>query len=188
MEGTRKSPAEDPREAAPAPTEERYPLILVVSPTFENEHPIPVDYTRDGDDYSPRIGWATIPRGTRSFALLCENPEGPRGKPFLHWSIFNIPRVLVGVPFCELPKGVSKTPRPPEVPGAVQGRNDYDEVGYGGPTAPKGGGVARYFFRLYALDVLLTLGPEADREELLRAMKGHIVGYGHVVGTYRGRE
>lgn len=188
MEEDRKTPVEGPRGTAQEPAEERYPLILVVSSTFENEHPIPVDYTRDGDDYSPRIGWATIPRGTRSFALICENPEGPRGKSFLHWSIFNIPRVLVGMPFCELPKGISKTPRPPEVPGAVQGRNDYGEVGYGGPTAPKGGGVARYCFRLYALDTLLDLGPDVDREGLMRAMKGHIVGYGHVVGTYRGRE
>lgn len=160
------------------------PLLLVVSAHFEPHHPIPVDYTREGEDFSPRLGWANIPNRTRSFALLCENPEGDRGGPFVHWMIWNIPRSGAGMPFCELPRGVSRTRRPPEVPGAVQGRNDFEEWGYGGPQAARGGGVQRYHFKLYALDALLHLPESPSRQEFLDALRGHVVGYGEIVGTY----
>jgi hypothetical protein len=190
-EGSRKRSTDDFGGAGQddeGPSVAEAPLLLVVSSTFENEHPIPVDYTRDGDDHSPRLGWANIPRRTQSFALVCEDPEGAAGKAFVHWVIFNIPRVAKGIPFCELSKGVSKAARPPEVPGASQGRNDFGELGYSGPASARGREPRRYHFRLYALDTVLTLPAGTSAREVRRAMRGHVVGYGELVGTYGRRQ
>jgi len=185
----RKRPANDggaPQTSDPGV--HPFPLILMASSTFESGHLIPVDYTREGDDHSPRVGWANIPRRTHSFALVCENPEGLNGKPFVHWVLFNIPRVVRGIPLCELPKGVSKAGRPEEIPGAVQGRNDYGELGYSGPAGARGREAQHCHFRLYALDTTLALPAATSAREVLRAMQGHIVGYGELVGTYLRRE
>lgn len=187
MEAGRRGSADDRGGETPQATEsvaEESPLILVVSSTFESGHPIPVDYTRDGDDHSPRLGWANIPSRTQTFVLVCENSEAGNGKPFVHWVIWNIPRVVRGIPLCELPKGISKAGRPVEVPGAVQGRNDFGEMGYSGPAASRARESNRYHFRLYALDTTLAFPAATSAREVLRAIRGHVVGYGELVGTY----
>lgn len=158
-------------------------LILVASSSFENNHPIPLDYTRDGEDFSPRLSWANVPPLTRSLAVLCEDPDASKEEPFVHWLIYNIPRVSFGVPLYELPKGVSRVREPQEVPGAVQGRNDFGEVGYGGPEMPKGP-AHHYRFKVYALDAPLDLREKAGRDDFLAAIQGHVKGVGELVGIY----
>jgi Raf kinase inhibitor-like YbhB/YbcL family protein len=150
--------------------------MMLTTPTFTAGGPIPKPCTCDGDDRSPALAWSEIPVDTRSFALICDDPDAPRGT-WVHWVIFNLPADAV-----ELSEGV---PRAPEMPsGARQGVNDSGDVGYGGPCPPRGA-PHRYFFRLYALDTLLNLSPGAKRSELDHAMVGHILAEATLMGTYR---
>jgi hypothetical protein len=159
---------------------EEFPLLLAHSPVFESDHPIPADYTQDGENWSPPVAWANVPARTRSFALIAEEVDGPRSKAAVHWILFNIPRT----PRSELPKGISPAGRPPEVPGAAQGRNDFGDVGYAGPRALRSERARRYRFQVFALDTMLEAGPGADRDTILGQMKGHIRARGEFTGTY----
>ena len=150
--------------------------MMLTTPTFTAGGPIPKPCTCDGEDRSPALAWSEIPVDTRSFALICDDPDAPRGT-WVHWVIFNLPADAV-----ELSEGV---PRAPELPSrARQGVNDSGDIGYGGPCPPRGG-PHRYFFRLYALDTLLNLSPSVKRSELDHAMVGHILAEATVMGTYR---
>jgi Raf kinase inhibitor-like YbhB/YbcL family protein len=124
---------------------------------------------------SPPLTWSDLPSGTKSLTLIAEDPDAPK-KTWVHWVIFNIPPGNVG-----LPEDVRHDGELPN--GARQGVNDFGRVGYGGPCPPSG--VHRYFFRLFALDTLLELAPGANKEEVLEAMQGHILGEGTVMGEYR---
>src|SRR5262245_19949204 len=148
------------------------------STAFEDGRPIPTKYTGDGPDVSPPLAWTDPPAGTRSFALVCDDPDAPRGT-WTHWVAFNLPASARS-----LGEG---TPRDATLPdGTVQGKNDFGKLGYGGP-APPPGKPHRYFFKLYALDASLGLGPGATREQLLGALKGHTLAEAQLMGTY-GRE
>ena len=150
--------------------------MILTSATFPPGGPIPRAYTCDGKDRSPALAWSEIPVETRSFALICDDPDAPRGT-WVHWVLFNLPADAV-----ELAPAV---PRAPELPsGARQGVNDGGDVGYGGPCPPHGHGPHRYFFRLYALDTMLNLSPGLKRSELDVAMTGHILAEATVMGTY----
>jgi Raf kinase inhibitor-like YbhB/YbcL family protein len=149
--------------------------IQLSSPAFQEGGPIPQQYTGDGKDASPPLRWADPPEGTKSFALICDDPDAPRGT-WVHWLLFNLPADQR-----ELPEGV-----PAEVAldsEARQGNNDFGKVGYGGP-APPAGKPHRYFFRLYALDTPLDLPGGASRPQLLAAMKGHVLAEGQLMGQY----
>jgi Raf kinase inhibitor-like YbhB/YbcL family protein len=150
--------------------------MLLTTPTFTAGGPIPKPCTCEGDDRSPALAWSEIPVDTRSFALICDDPDAPRGT-WVHWVIFNLPADAV-----ELSEGVPRAPAMPS--GARQGVNDSGDVGYGGPCPPRGA-PHRYFFRLYALDTLLNLSPGAKRSELDHAMVGHILAEATLMGTYR---
>lgn len=151
--------------------------ILLKSPAFKNGDLIPSKYTCDGLDISPPLDWESIPEGTKSFAIIADDPDAPMGT-WVHWVIFNIPPDEKG-----LPEGV---PTERELSnGARQGTNDFRRIGYGGPCPP--GGTHRYFFKIYALDTLLDLKPGATKPQLLSAMKGHIIGQGELMGRYRRR-
>lgn len=148
---------------------------------------IPRQYTADGADRSPPLAWSDVPEGTKSFALICEDPDAPSPRrpaptPWVHWVIYNIPADRT-----DLPEGVARHPEVPELGGARQGKNSWpsDNVGYRGPAPPPGSGTHRYFFRIYALDSLLNLPAGATKDELMRAMKGHILGQGECYGTYQ---
>jgi Raf kinase inhibitor-like YbhB/YbcL family protein len=149
--------------------------IKLTSPAFQPGATIPKQYTGDGADRSPPLIWSDPPSGTKSLALICDDPDAPRGT-WVHWVLFNLPATSR-----ELEEGVPTT----EVldNGARQGKNDFGKIGYGGPAPPKGKS-HRYFFKLYALDVSLELKVGATKAQLVDAMKGHILAEGELVGNY----
>jgi Raf kinase inhibitor-like YbhB/YbcL family protein len=149
--------------------------MLLTTPTFPPGGPIPQPCTCDGQNRSPCLQWSEIPVDTRSFALICDDPDAP-GKTWVHWVLYNLPADAV-----ELKEGVPKLPALPS--GARQGVNDGNEIGYAGPCPPRGG-PHRYFFRLYALDCALNLSPGVRRSELDQAMEGHVLAEAAVMGTY----
>jgi Raf kinase inhibitor-like YbhB/YbcL family protein len=144
-------------------------------PSFSEGFPIPKEYTADGQNASPPLQWGEPPAGTKSFALICDDPDAPRGT-WVHWVIFNIPANAR-----ELGPGVAAEATLAN--GARQGTNDFKRIGYGGP-APPPGKPHRYFFKLYALDALLGLSPGASKEQLLEAMRGHQLAEGRLFGVY----
>ena len=149
--------------------------IEITSQAFEEETMIPEKYTCDGIDVSPPLTWTSIPEGTKTLALICDDPDAPMGT-WVHWVLFNLPASIN-----ELPESV---PTDEELKnGAKQGRNDFRRIGYGGPCPP--GGTHRYYFKLYALDEELDLKTGVVKEELLKAMEGHILGKGQLMGRYK---
>ena len=150
--------------------------IQLTSPEFAYGAPIPARYTCDDKNISPPLIWTGTPVETRSLALVCDDPDAPRGT-WVHWVIYNLPAGAI-----ELARAV---PAEPELPsGARQGRNGSEKYGYMGPCPPPGK-PHRYFFRLYALDIMLGLPPGATKAELERAIEQHIVGQGTLMGTYQ---
>jgi hypothetical protein len=138
---------------------------------------IPGKYTCDGMDISPPVSWTSGPEGTKTFALICDDPDAPMGT-WVHWVLFNLPADIT-----EFRENV-----PPEKKlenGAKQGMNDFRKIGYGGPCPP--GGTHRYFFKLYALDTEINLEAGATKAELLKAMEGHILAEGQLLGRYERR-
>lgn len=150
--------------------------IELTSTAFQQETTIPKHYTGDGADQSPMLRWSEPPAGTKCIALICDDPDAPRGT-WVHWVLFNVPPQTR-----ELEEGVPTTETLPS--GAKQGKNDFGNIGYGGPAPPKGK-AHRYFFKLYALDVTLDLPPGATKAQLENAMKGHILAEGQLMGKYQ---
>jgi Raf kinase inhibitor-like YbhB/YbcL family protein len=148
--------------------------ISIMSSAFENAGQIPTKYTCDGENVSPPLSWKNLPSGTKSIAIINDDPDAPMGT-WVHWVIYNIPANSSGLP--ENIKPLEKLPD-----GTMQGRNSWGKIGYGGPCPPSG--THRYFFKIYALDKVLELKPGATKEELLKAMKGHIIGEGQFYGKY----
>jgi Raf kinase inhibitor-like YbhB/YbcL family protein len=145
------------------------------SPAFQAGAAIPRQHSCDGADQSPGLAWSGAPAGTRSLALIVEDPDAPSGT-FVHWVLFNLPPEPA-----EIPAGVSHQTVLDN--GARQGRNDFRRVGYGGPCPPRGP-AHRYFFRLYALDAPLDLTPGATASEVRSAARGHTLGEAELMGTY----
>ncbi len=153
--------------------------MKVESAAFKNGQKIPVKYTGDGEDISPPISWSNVPDGTVEFALICDDPDAPTPKPWVHWVIYKIPADVRALPE-NLPKlAILETPIK-----AYQGRNSWTRVGYNGP-APPPGSIHHYHFTVYALDTALDIKETANKEQLLSAMEGHIIGKGSIVGTYK---
>ena len=152
--------------------------IRLTSPAFDQGARIPYVHTCEGDDVSPPLQWSGAPVETRSYALVCEDPDAPRGT-WIHWVLYNISGDAV-----ELTRAV---PTLPELPsGARHGRNTAGDMAYAGPCPPPGN-PHRYFFRLYALDISLNLPAGATKAELEQAMEQHIVAQGTLMGTYQHR-
>jgi len=147
----------------------------LTSSAFEAEETIPDRYTCEGADVSPPLSWRDAPGGTESFALLCEDPDAPGGT-FTHWLLYGIPSTKDG-----LPEGVENDPHLSW--GAAQGRNDFGNIGYGGPCPPMGS-AHRYYFRLYALDEALDLPPGASRHQLLSRVEDHALARTGLMGRY----
>jgi hypothetical protein len=157
--------------------EQKMTKLTVESAAFAAGEAIPKKYAYrgEGDNVSPPLTWAGAPEGTRSFALVCDDPDAPsprnpRENPWVHWVVYNIPPDRTA-----LEEGDA---------GGVQGKSDFKERGWGGPMPPPGSGTHRYFFKVYALDTKLALGEGATKAELLKAMEGHILGQGEIHGTY----
>lgn len=147
------------------------------SAAFAEGGMLPPRFTCDGDGVSPPLAWEDVPDGALGFALLCEDPDAPGGL-FTHWVLYNL-----SAGFRELAEDVPKDAVLSS--GARQGTNSFGDVGYGGACPPRGHGEHRYIFKLYALDNDLALSPGARREQLLDAIRGHILAEAQVTGKYK---
>lgn len=154
--------------------------ITVTSPAFAAGKPIPKRHTGEGPDVSPTLAWTGVPAGVREFALVCDDPDAPCKDPWVHWVLYKIPANCAG-----LPEKLAAVDRPPELPGAVQGKNDFGRIGYGGPMPPPGHGVHHYHFTLYALSAELALPPGSTKAQVLAATRGKVLSQGELVGTYQ---
>lgn len=150
-------------------------VIKVKSSSFEDGAMIPKECTCDGANISPPLEWQSGPAGCESFALICDDPDAPMGT-WVHWVVYNIPaqvnRLAKGVPSSKVLED-----------GTYQGTSDFRKIGYGGPCPPPG--THRYYFKIYALDTRLKLDPGATKAQLLRAIGGHILAQGELMGRYR---
>jgi len=169
-----RAPAADPT------TEETTPMatdMLLESPAFADGDSIPSKYTCEGEDISPPLRWSKLPEGTRSLALIVDDPDAPDPKApkrtWVHWVLYDVPADATG-----LPEGADPLPV-----GTREGLNDWDRIGYGGPCPPIGR--HRYFFKLYALDASLGALPEPSKAALEQAMAGHILAQTQLIGTYK---
>lgn len=146
----------------------------VLSPAFANATPIPRTHTCQGQDVSPPLTFSSVPAGTKSIALIVDDPDAPDpAAPKMvwdHWVVWNIP------PNSAFAQGSAPA-------GAVVGRNSWSKNVWGGPCPPIG--THRYFFKAFALDTLLELPPAADKAALLAAIRGHTLAQAELVGTYR---
>jgi hypothetical protein len=150
--------------------------LEITSSAFQAGAAIPTRYTCDGEDISPPLAWSGVPAASQSLALLVEDPDAPGGN-WVHWIVFNLPAETT-----QLPENVPAGQNIALLPGGAQGQNSYRNLGYGGPCPPSG--THRYFFRLYALDAVLELQPGVTRAQLQRAMQGHVLAEGELMGTY----
>jgi Raf kinase inhibitor-like YbhB/YbcL family protein len=152
------------------------PLTLT-SPAFRHAGAIPERFTCDGEDVSPALAWSGAPAGTRSLALIVDDPDAPDPAApkivWVHWVLYNLPADSAG-----LPEAVSALPS-----GTREGRNDWKRTGWGGPCPPIGR--HRYFFKLYALDTVLPDLHEPAKAALEAAMEGHILESAELIGTYQ---
>jgi len=147
----------------------------IKSSVFDEGGMIPAKYTCDAENVSPPLSWSSLPDGTKSLALICDDPDAPVGT-WVHWVVFNLPPDSDG-----LPEHVP--PQKKLSDGALQGLNDFRKIGYGGPCPP--GGTHRYFFKLYALDMVLDLQAGSTKAALERAMQGQVLAEARLMGTYR---
>ena len=152
--------------------------IQMTSSAFRDGGDIPSRYTCDGENVSPPLRWDGAPSDTRTFALIADDPDAPGGT-WVHWVLYNIPGGIT-----ELAEAGSVGEATSE--GALNGTNDFKQLGYGAPCPPPGR-PHRYFFKLYALDAQVDLEAGATEESLLSAMEGHVVGEAQVVGKYQRR-
>jgi len=146
--------------------------MTITSPAFSQGASIAAIYTCDGDDVSPPLVIGAAPAGTKSLALIADDPDAPGGM-WVHWVVWNIPPQTLEISENKLPAG------------AKQGRNGWKRNSYGGPCPPSG--THRYFFKIYALDTVLTLASSATKTDLERAMHGHVLATGQLMGTYKRR-
>ncbi len=150
--------------------------FILTSAAFKDGAPIPGKYTCDGVDVSPPLTWSGAPAGTRSVALIADDPDAPGGT-WVHWVLYNLPAEVF-----ELPENIAKV-ESLDLGGARQGRNDFRRPGYGGPCPPPGP-AHRYFFKLYALDTRLELKAGAQKKDVEAALEGHALGSAQLMGTY----
>ena len=141
----------------------------IASPDFAQNALMPARLTCDGENRSPRLEIGGVPGGAKSLLLVVEDPDAPGGI-FTHWLVWNIPA------------GTTKVAGGAAPAGAVQGTNDFGKAGYSGPCPPSG--VHRYFFRLTALDIGVNLPAGASRNDVLNAIRGHVVGRAELIGKY----
>ncbi len=163
-------PADTPLPPTEEPETEEEPAMVemtLTSPAFAEGEAIPLQFSCDGDDLSPELAWGGIPAGTASLVLIMDDPDAPVGT-WDHWILFDIPADLSG-----LAQGGTA---------GTDGNNSWNRTGYGGPCPPSG--THRYFFKLYAVDIMLDLPAGTAKGVLEAAIEGHILGYVELMGTY----
>jgi Raf kinase inhibitor-like YbhB/YbcL family protein len=154
--------------------------LVVVSPSFMNMFDIPEEFSyneksQGKTDINPEISWKDAPKETKSFIILCEDPDAPTPEPFTHWLVYNIPasynKIFQGIPLIK------------KLSGATIGINDFKQLGYNGMIPPYSQ-THRYFFQVFALDIITELPEGMNREQILKIIKGHIIGIGSLTGMY----
>jgi Raf kinase inhibitor-like YbhB/YbcL family protein len=153
--------------------------MILISPDFKEQGTIPEKHTCDGEDISPALSWSDVPSGTKSFVLIVDDPDAPDPAApkmtWVHWVLYNIPvntdSLTQGIEPNELPKGT------------LEGLNDWERTGYGGPCPPIGR--HRYFHKLYALDTVLPDLGEPTKTEIENAMEGHVISKAQLIGVYQ---
>jgi Raf kinase inhibitor-like YbhB/YbcL family protein len=150
--------------------------LTVSSSSFPSGGEIPKRFTCDGDDASPQLAWTGAPAGTQSFLLIADDPDAPGGT-WTHWVLYDLPATTSA-----LSEAMPKAEQLPD--GSRQGRNDFRKIGYNGPCPPPGK-PHRYYFRIYALDRKISVKAGAARNEVEKAIAGHVQAQGEFIGTYR---
>ena len=167
---------------AQAQTAEMADTITVGSSAFEHHGTVPLAYTAYGDNKAPQITWSNLPGGTVQLALVMDDPVAPTPEPFVHWVAYNIPANAA-----ELPEGLTKDAEVSGVAGLegmINGVNGIRQTGYFGPRPPVYGKLHAYHFRIYALDTALNLPAGLNKQQLLEAIDGHVLGTGMLMGHY----
>jgi Raf kinase inhibitor-like YbhB/YbcL family protein len=165
--------------AVPTQAKEEAMSLVIQSAAFDANGPIPANYTCEGKDSSPPLAWSGAPPGTRSFALIVDDPDAPDPAAprttWVHWVLYNIPAATTHLPEAVEPRALPT--------GTREGRNDWGRTGYGGPCPPIGR--HRYFFKLYALDATLPNLQQPNKAALEKAMQGHVLAQATLIGTYQ---
>jgi Raf kinase inhibitor-like YbhB/YbcL family protein len=143
--------------------------LSVASESFQHGDRLPPRHALEGENLSPHLSWSGLPDGTRSIAVICEDPDAPSGT-FVHWVAWGIDPEAGGLDEGEAAPS--------------EGQNGFGNTGYGGPSPPPGHGSHRYYFRVYALDTEPELEPGASKEKLEAAIEGHVLASGELMGTY----
>ncbi len=167
-----QTPSQSPTPATPRETKAE---LKVTSAAFNEGQPIPRQYTCDGVNVSPPLEWSGVPKTAKSIAIIADDPDAPSGT-FVHWVVYDMPAENIGM--------VENLPADEQLKaGGFQGTNDFGKIGYGGPCPPSG--THRYFFKVYALDNFLPLKVASTKAQVEKAMEGHIVAQGQLLGTYQ---
>lgn len=149
--------------------------LIIKSSSFGSNEYIPAKYSCDAENISPSIEWNKGPEATKSYVLICDDPDAP-SKIWVHWVLFNIPSSVTKLDE-NIPIGKNA------IGNAVQGTNDSGDMGYSGPCPPSG--IHHYHFRVYALDCSLSLDPGTSRSDVDVAIKNHILAQGEIIGLYK---
>lgn len=152
--------------------------LTLISPAFKQSELIPQKFTCHGQEISPAMEWSTPPEGTKSLALIMDDPDAPMGT-WVHWLVYNLPPDARSLPEGASSPNAASNNLPQ---GAVQGKTSFNRSDYGGPCPPSG--QHRYFFRIYALDTLLN-GKNMDKAALIQSMNGHVLAQGELMGIYK---
>jgi Raf kinase inhibitor-like YbhB/YbcL family protein len=167
-------PEQTGAQPSPTPNQDK-PEIKLTSTAFKEGESIPRSYTCDGVNISPPLEWSGVPKTAKTIAIVADDPDAPGGT-WVHWVLYNLPAANIGL--------VESLPASENLKaGGFQGKNDFGKIGFGGPCPPSG--THRYFFRIYALDGELPLKAGATKAELTKAMEGHTMLQGQLMGTYR---
>lgn len=168
-----------PKALAPEPPAKQTPNqkseITLVSAAFKEGQPIPRQYACDGVNVSPPLEWGSAPKNAKTIAIIADDPDAPAGT-WVHWVLYNLPAENIGL--------VENVPATETLnAGGFQGKNDFGKIGYGGPCPPSG--THHYFFKVFAVDDELPLKAGATRAELEKALEGHVISKGQLMGTYK---
>ena len=143
--------------------------LKIESPAFGGNEKVPSKFTCDGDNINPQLNISGVPQGTASLVLIVDDPDATVGT-WVHWTAWNIDPATTSIPENSVPYG------------GIEGITDFGKPGYGGPCPPSG--THRYFFKLFALDVILDLDPSATAADIGLAIKGHVLDSDELVGLY----
>ena len=152
-------------------------MFELTSSAFSHDGNIPQQFTCQGQDISPDLTWKNAPKQTKTFALIVHDPDAPKAGGFTHWVVYNLPGKINQLTDAYF------SPKKEAIPLGKEGKNDFGQIGYRGPCPPSG--THRYYFYLYALDSELNLQPGASKDDVEKAIKGHVLAKAELMGKYK---